>query len=166
MGRDPPDGSQALIMTIDIGSVAPDFTLKNQHGEDITLSSFRGEKNVVLVFFPFAFSGICTGELCEIRDNLDDFATADAEVLAISCDHFFSNRAFADRDGYSFSILSDFWPHGDVSRAYGTFNEGAGAPNRGTYVIDREGVLRWKVENGIPDARDIDAYRAALAELS
>ena len=153
-------------MTIDIGSAGPDFTLKNQHGEDITLSSFRGEKNVVLMFFSFAFSGICTGELCEIRDHLDDLTSEDAEVLAISCDHFFSNRAFADRDGYTFSILSDFWPHGDVSRAYGTFNDGAGAPNRGTYIIDREGVLRWKVEQGIPDARDLDAYRAALAELS
>src|SRR4051794_32374910 len=113
-------------MTLDIGSMAPDFTLKNQHGEDISLSSFRGAKNVVLVFFPFAFSGICTGELSDIRDRLEDFG--DAEVLAISCDHFFSNRAFADRDGYAFSILSDFWPHGEVSRSYGTFNEGAGAP--------------------------------------
>lgn len=153
-------------MNLVVGSPAPDFTLKNQHGEDIRLSSFRGEKNVVLVFFPFAFSGICTGELGEIRDNLDDFSNADAEVLAISCDHFFSNRAFADRDGYAFSILSDFWPHGDVTRAYGTFNDAVGVPNRGTYVIDREGILRWKVENGIFDARDLDGYRAALAELS
>ncbi|AXT84601.1 peroxiredoxin [Aeromicrobium sp. A1-2] len=153
-------------MTLDIGSAAPDFTLKNQHGEDVSLSSFRGDKNVVLVFFPFAFSGICTGELCELRDNLGDFESDGAEILAISCDHFFSNRAFADRDGYKFSILSDFWPHGEVSRVYGTFNEGAGAPNRGTYVIDREGILRWKIENGIPDARDLSAYRAALAEIS
>lgn len=159
------DLSYAFVMTLTIGEPAPDFTLKNQHGEDITLSSLRG-KNVVLVFFPFAFSGICTGELCEIRDNLDAFATDDAEVLAVSCDHFFSNRAFADRDGYEFSILSDFWPHGEVSRAYGTFNDGAGAPNRGTFVIDREGVLRWQVVNGIGDARDFGAYRAALADLS
>ena len=152
-------------MTLSIGDVAPDFTLKNQHGEEITLSSFRG-KNVVLVFFPFAFSGICTGELCEIRDNFRDFAGLDAEVLAVSCDHFFSNRAFADRDGYEFSILSDFWPHGDVSRAYGTFNDGAGAPNRGTYVIDGEGVLRWKVEQGIGEARNLEDVRKALADIS
>lgn len=152
-------------MSLSIGDMAPDFTLKNQHGEDISLSSFRG-KNVVVVFFPFAFSGICTGELCEIRDNLADFADVDAEVLAISCDHFFSNRAFADRDGYEFSILSDFWPHGDVSREYGTFNDGAGAPNRGTYVIDRDGVLRWKVEQGIGEARKLDDVRLALADIS
>lgn len=153
-------------MVLEIGASAPDFTLKNQHGEDITLSSFRGASNVVVVFFPFAFSGICTGELCEIRDNLTDLTAQGAEVLAVSCDHFFSNRAFSDRDGYTFSILSDFWPHGEVSRAYGTFNESAGAPNRGTYVIDADGVLRWKVENGISDARDLSAYREALAALS
>ena len=152
-------------MTLSIGDVAPDFTLKNQHGEDITLSSYRG-KNVVLVFFPFAFSGICTGELCEIRDNLGDFSNLDAEVLAVSCDHFFSNRAFADRDGYEFSILSDFWPHGDVSRAFGTFNDGAGAPNRGTYVIDGEGVVRWKIEQGIGEPRSLEDVRAALADIS
>jgi len=153
-------------MTIEISQEAPDFTLKNQHGEDVELSAFRGEKNVVLMFFPFAFSGICTGELCEIRDNLPDLTADGAEVLAVSCDHFFSNRAFADREGYTFSILSDFWPHGEVARSYGTFNEHAGAPNRGTYIIDRSGIVRWKVENGIPDARDIGDYRKSLATLT
>ncbi len=153
-------------MTIEIGQEAPDFILKNQHGESIELSSFRGDKNVVLMFFPFAFSGICTGELCEIRDRLPDLTAWDAEVLAISCDHFFSNRAYADRDGYTFSILSDFWPHGEVARSYGTFNEGAGAPNRGTYIIDKGGIVRWKVENGIPDARNLDDYTKALATLT
>ncbi len=152
-------------MTLSIGSAAPDFTLKNQHGEDITLSSYRGKK-VVLVFFPFAFSGICTGELCEIRDRLGELAGLDAEVLAVSCDHFFSNRAFADRDGYEFSILSDFWPHGDISRAFGTFNEEVGVADRGTYVIDREGVLRWTVNQGIGDARSLDDVRRALADIS
>lgn len=153
-------------MTIEIGQLAPDFTLKSHHGEEISLSSFRGIKNVVLVFFPFAFSGICTGELCEIRDNLGDFAELDAEVLAISCDHFFSNRAFADRDEYEFSLLSDFWPHGEVSRSYGVFNEGAGAPNRGSFVIDREGVLRWKIVQGIGQPRNLDDIREVLADIS
>lgn len=153
-------------MTIEVGQEAPDFTLKSQHGEEITLSAFRGAKNVVLMFFPFAFSGICTGELCEIRDSLPDLTGDDVEVLAVSCDHFFSNRAFADRDGYTFSILSDFWPHGQVSDLYGTFNEGAGAPNRGTYIIDKDGIVRWKVEKGISDARDLDDYKKALARLT
>jgi peroxiredoxin len=153
-------------VTLHIGSAAPDFTLTSQHGEDITLSALRGDRNVVLVFFPFAFSGICTGELCEIRDDIAAFESADAQVVAISCDHFFANRAFSDRDGYAFPVLSDFWPHGEVSRAYGAFNEDVGVPNRGTYVIDREGVLRWQVVQGIGDARDLSAYHSALAELS
>ena len=153
-------------MSLDVGSVAPDFTLRSQHGEDITLSSFRGDQNVVLVFIPFAFSGICADELGEIRDNIEVFEAADAQVLAISCDHFFANRAFSDRDGHTFPILSDFWPHGEVAKAYGTFNDDAGAPNRGTYVIDREGLVRWKVQKGIGDRRDLSEYRAALAGLS
>jgi mycoredoxin-dependent peroxiredoxin len=153
-------------MSIDVGSVAPDFTLKSQHGEDITLSSYRGDTNVLLVFFPFAFSGICTGELGEIRDNARVFEDDGVQVLAVSCDHFFANRAFADRDGYAFPILSDFWPHGDVAKAYGTFNDDAGVPNRGTYLVDREGIVRWMVQKGIGEPRDLAEYRTAVAELS
>ena len=153
-------------MSLAVGSVAPDFTLKSQHGEDVTLSSFRDDKKVVLVFIPFAFSGICTGELGEIREHLDAFEAADAQVMAVSCDHFFANRAFADRDGLTFPVLSDFWPHGEVATAYGTFNAEAGAPNRGTYVIDREGVVRWMVQKGIGEVRDLSEYQAAVARLS
>lgn len=150
-------------MTIEIGAPAQDFTLKNQYGEDIALSSFRGRKPVAVIFLPFAFSGICTGELCEIRDRIEEIEGV--EILAVTCDHFFSNRAWAEAEGYSFSILSDFWPHGEVSRAYGVFDEKVGAAVRGTYIVDTDGVVRWKVENGIPDARDFDAYREALAAL-
>jgi peroxiredoxin len=151
-------------MAIDVGTTAPDFTLKNQHGQEISLSALRG-KPVVLVFFPFAFSGICTGELCEIRDNLNVFADDGVTVLAISCDHFFSNRAFADRDGYTFDILSDFWPHGAVSQAYGVFEDAAGAARRGTFLIDADGIVRWSVENPIGEARDFQGYREALAAV-
>lgn len=153
-------------MSLGLGSVAPEFTLKSQHGEDITLSSFRGHKNVLLVFIPFAFSGICSDELGQLRDDIDAFEAADTQILAVSCDHFFANRAFADRDGLAFPILSDFWPHGEVATAYGTFDEGSGAPNRGTYVIDLEGVVRWKVQVGIGDKRDLSDYHAAVADLS
>jgi peroxiredoxin len=150
-------------MVLEVGDPAPDFLLKNQHGEDISLSSFRGAP-VVLVFFPFAFSGICTGEFAEIRDHAAELDGA--EVLAISCDHFFANRAFADAQELEFSVLSDFWPHGEVSRAYGIFNENEGVAERGTYVIDGSGVVRWKVEQGIGEPRDLGAYRKALATLS
>lgn len=152
-------------MTLQIGQPAPEFTLKNQYGEDVSLSGFHRDKNVVVVFYPFAFSGVCTGELCELRDQIADFSDEDTVVLAISCDHMFSLRAFAERDGYSFGLLSDYWPHGAVSSAYGIFNEKLGCSGRATFVIDKSGVLRWQVENQIPQARNVDDYRAILSEL-
>lgn len=151
-------------MTIEIGQQAPDFTLKNQHGEDVSLADLRGTP-VALVFYPFAFSGICTGELCELRDNLAVFSDAGVELLAVSCDPMFSLRAYAEQDGYQFSLLSDFWPHGEVARSYGIFNEDLGCAARGTYLIDAEGVVRWKVENQIGEARELSGYREAVAEL-
>ena len=152
-------------MTIEIGTEAPDFTLKNQHGEEVSLSALRGKK-ALLVFYPFAFSGICTGELCELRDNLASFNDLGAEVLAISCDPMFALRAFAEKDGLSFSLLSDFWPHGQVASAYGVFDEERGCALRGSFLVDEEGVVRWKVENGLPDARDLKSYVGALEEIS
>ncbi len=149
-------------VAIAVGDPAPDFTLKNQHGEDVTLSSFAG-RPVLLVFFPFAFSGICSGEFAEIRK--DPAALEGVEVLAISCDHFFANRAFADEQGLEFSVLSDFWPHGEVSQAYGIFNDEVGVAERGSYLVDGDGVVRWKVEQGIGDARDLGSYRQAVADL-
>jgi peroxiredoxin (alkyl hydroperoxide reductase subunit C) len=152
-------------MPLDIGRPAPDFTLKDQHGQDVSLTDFRGEKNLVLVFYPFAFSRVCTGELCELRDQIADFSDDRTALVAVSCDHMFSQRAFAERDGYSFPLLSDFWPHGAVSSAYGIFNEKAGCSGRATFIVDRDGVLRWMVENEIPQARDVEDYRKILADL-
>ena len=152
-------------MTLEIGRPAPEFTLKDQHGQDVSLSDFRGSKNVVIVFYPFAFSRVCTGELCELRDRITDFADESTALVAISCDHMFSQRAYAERDGYTFPLLSDYWPHGAVSQAYGIFNEKVGCSGRATFIIDREGVLRWMVENDIPEARDVEEYRKILAEL-
>lgn len=152
-------------MAISVGDVAPDFTLRDQNGADISLADFKGQKNVVLVFYPFAFSGICTGELCEIRDNLGAFVSDDVQVLAISCDHMFSQRAWADKEAYFFPLLSDFWPHGEVARAYGVFNERAGAALRGTFLIDRDGVVAWSLVNPIGEGRDFSGYHEALKTL-
>ncbi|SFC67228.1 peroxiredoxin [Streptomyces aidingensis] len=147
------------------GAPAPDFALRSQHGETIELASFRGEKNVVLVFFPFAFTGICTGELCALRDELPRFVNAGTQLLAVSSDAPFALRVFADQEGLEYPLLSDFWPHGEVSRAYGVFHEGKGCALRGTFVIDRQGTVRWSVVNGMPDARDVKDYAAALDRL-
>jgi len=150
---------------LSVGQAAPDFTLRDQNGVPVSLSEFRGEKNVVVVFYPFAFSGICTGELCEIRDNLGAFVGDDVQVLAISCDHMFSQRGWADKEGYFFPLLSDFWPHGHVARDFGVFSEKAGAPLRGTFLVDREGIVRWSLINEIGQARDFTGYHEALAQL-
>ena len=149
-----------------VGQVAPDFTLRDQQGKGVSLSDYRGVKNVVLVFYPFAFSGICTGELCEIRDNLGDFESDDVQVLAVSCDHMFTQRAWSDVEGYFFPMLSDYWPHGATAQAYGVFEKNGGFSTRGTFLIDRDGVVRWTLINGPSQRRDFDGYRAALHELS
>lgn len=147
-----------------VGQPAPDFELTNQYGEPVRLSSFRG-RNVVLVFYPFAFSGICTGELCEIRDNLAVFEDAGAAVLAASVDSKFSLRAYAEQEGYGFDLLADFWPHGSVAREYGVFDAGSGMARRGTFIIDAAGVVRYVVVNPRGQARDLSAYSDALAGL-
>ena len=149
-----------------LGAPAPDFTLRDQFGQDVTLSSFRGKKAVALVFYPFAFSGVCTGEMSGIRSRLADFMTFDTEVLAISCDPKFALRAFADADGLNFPLLSDFWPHGAVCRAYDVFDERSGSPRRSSYVIDKQGVLRWAVHNANPDGRDLDEHVRQLQALA
>lgn len=152
-------------MALEIGQPAPAFSLQNQHGESVSLADFVGKQHVVVVFYPFAFSGVCTGELCELRDSIAGFTDEGAVILAVSCDPMFSLRAFADRESLEFSLLSDFWPHGAVSTAYGVFNEHRGCSGRATFIVDRDGVLRWHVENEIPQARNLDDYRKVLASL-
>ncbi|MEJ7834136.1 MAG: peroxiredoxin [Nocardioides sp.] len=149
-----------------LGGPAPDFTLRDQFGQDVTLSSYRGTKAVVMLFYPYAFSGVCTGEMAGIRDRLADFLTFDTEVLAISCDPMFALRAFADQDGLNFPLLSDFWPHGEVARAYDVFDESAGCARRSSYVVDRDGMVRWAVHNAMPDGRDLDEHLAQLQAVA
>jgi peroxiredoxin len=147
-----------------VGEQAPDFELANQFGEPVRLSSLRG-RNVVVVFFPFAFSGICTSELCEIRDNLASFEYSNATVLAVSVDSKFALRAYAEKEGYEFDLLADFWPHGSVASRYGVFDEASGMALRGTFIIDAAGTIRYVVVNPRGQARELAEYRAVLAEL-
>lgn len=147
-----------------IGDPAPDFTLRDQFGQEVSLSSYRGTKAVAILFYPYAFSGVCTGEMAGIRDRLAEFMTFDTEVMAISCDPMFALRAFADADGLNFPLLSDFWPHGEVSRAYDVFDERNGCPRRSSYVVDREGAIRWSVHHSMPEGRDLDEHLRQLAD--
>ena len=148
---------------LQIGGPAPDFTLRDQFGQDVTLSSYRGTKAVAIFFYPFAFSGVCTGEMTGIRDRLDEFLTFDTEALAISCDPMFSLRSFADVDGLNFPLLSDFWPHGEIARAYDVFDERSGAARRSSYIIDKDGLVSWSVHNANADGRDLDEHLRQLA---
>jgi len=148
-----------------VGELAPDFELVDQHGTPVRLSSFRGHRNVLLVFYPWSLSRVCTGELCVLRDDLASFQNDDAQLLAVSIDSKYVQREFADREGFEFPVLADFWPHGEVARRYGVFDDVAGVALRGTFVIDRKGIVRWSVLRAIPDARDAQDYRGALAEL-
>ena len=152
-------------MAVEVGDQAPDFELKDQHGTPVRLSSFRGAKNVVLVFYPLAFSSVCSSELCAIRDEFPDVTREDVELLTVSVDSTYTHRAWSDAEHFTFELLSDFWPHGSVAKAYGVFDEDRGISVRGTFIIDKDGVVRWKVVHPIPQARDIADYQKALAAL-
>jgi mycoredoxin-dependent peroxiredoxin len=153
-------------MAVEIGDEAPDFELPDQHGAPVRLSSFRGSKNVVLVFYPLAFSPVCSGELCAMREDFPEVSRDDVELITVSVDSLYSHRVWAEQENFQFSLLSDFWPHGAVAKAYGVFDADRGVAVRGTFVIDKEGVVRWKVVNSIPQARDIADYQKALAALA
>lgn len=152
-------------MSIIIGDQAPDFELANQFGETVKLSDFRGVKPVVMVFYPLSFSGICTGELCELRDNFQKFENDDVELLAISVDSKYVQKQFAEHEGYKFSVLADFWPHGGVAKQYGVFLEENGFANRATFVINKDGDLVAKFVTAPGQARSLDEYDKALASL-
>jgi mycoredoxin-dependent peroxiredoxin len=152
-------------MAVEVGQLAPDFELKDQHGTPVRLSGFRGKKNVVLVFYPLAFSGVCSGELAAMRDEFPEASRDDVELLTVSVDSRYALRAWSDAEHFGFSLLSDFWPHGGTARSYGVFDENMGIATRGTFIIDKDGVVRWKVVNPVPQARDIADYQKALASL-
>ena len=152
-------------MTLDVGAEAPDFVLKDQNNQEVRLSDFRGRQAVLLVFYPLAFTGTCQGELTSVRDEIADFQSPTVQVLTVSVDSPYSHKVWADREGYDFPLLSDFWPHGAVAQAYGVFNDKAGFANRGTFLIDPAGVIRFAEVNGPGQARDQDRWRTAIASL-
>ncbi len=149
-------------MPLAVGSTAPEFTLKDQDNQPVTLSSFQGEKNVLLVFYPLAFTGTCQGELCQIRDELPKFQNDDTAVLAVSVCASPTHKIWAAEQGYTFPLLADFWPHGEVAQAYEVFNDAAGFANRGTFVIDKAGTIVFSEMNGPGEPRDQAAWDEAL----
>lgn len=159
-----PDAAPGLT-PLPVGSVAPDFELRDQNNEVVSLSAFRGQKAALLVFYPWAFTSICTGELAQLRDNVDKFANDHVQVLTISIDSGFAHKIFAQRDNLNFPLLADFWPHGAVAQAYGVFNSDAGVANRGTFLVDRDGIIRFSEVNEIGQGRDPQAWLDAIDAL-
>ncbi|GIF11707.1 peroxiredoxin [Actinoplanes teichomyceticus] len=152
-------------MPIEVGRPAPDFLLKDQNNQEVRLGNFRGRKAVLLVFYPLAFSRRCHGELTEIQQNLDGYANDRVQVLTLSVDSVYSHKVWAEQEGFAFPLLADFWPHGEVARAYGVFNEDSGFANRGTFLVDRAGTIRFAEMAGPGESRDQSAWRAALAAV-
>jgi peroxiredoxin len=150
---------------VGVGDAAPDFALRDHHGQEQTLAARRGERNVLLVFYPFAFTGVCTGEMRALSDHASSWEALDTDVLAVSCDSVPALRVFAEQEALAFPLVSDFWPHGAISSAYGAFDETLGAASRATFVIDRDGIVRWTVRTAIRDAREITDYLAALKAM-
>ncbi|MFD6951685.1 peroxiredoxin [Nocardiopsis sp. TSRI0078] len=152
-------------MTVPVGAAAPDFTLQDQYGQDVSPADLRG-RPVLLVFYPLAFSGVCSGELADLSERHAEFTGLGATVLAVSVDSVFSLRTWSDREGFPFALLSDFWPHGRVADAYGVFDHERGTARRGTFLIDAEGVVRWSVLTAASEPRDVDEYLKRLYELA
>lgn len=153
-------------MAVEIGQEAPDFELTDSEGGRTKLSEFRGKKNVLLVFYPLAFSRGCQSEFCTLRDENADLATGeDVEVIGVSVDSPFTLKAWKEKEQFPNRFVADFWPHGEVSQRYGVFVDGAGVATRGTFLIDTEGIVRWKETNEIGELRDQDGWRKALTDL-
>lgn len=149
-----------------VGDRAPGFRLPSASGPSVGLADHRGHRPVLVVFYPFAFSPICTSELDDMRDAVSHDAAFDrVQLLALSCDPKYSLRVFARERSYPFPLLSDFWPHGEVARAYGVFDTSHGMPLRGTFLVDVAGVVRFREVNEPGDARNQDGWRAAVAAL-
>jgi peroxiredoxin len=151
---------------VQIGDAAPEFALRNQNNQEVTLAQFKGEKNVLLVFYPLAFTGVCSGELQALRDERATFQNDNVQLLTVSVDSPFAHRVWDDQEGFGFPLLADFWPHGSTAQAYGIFDDTKGIARRGTFLLDKDGIIQWRVENDITTPRDTAAYREALAALT
>lgn len=152
-------------MSVEVGAAAPDFTLKDYNNEQFVLSRMLQDKAVLLVFYPLAFSSTCTGELCALRDDPGAFASEAVQAVAVSVDSPYALKVFADRESFEFPMLSDFWPHGRIAQLYGVFNETTGFANRGTFLIDRAGIVRFAEMNEPGQGRDPQRWRDAVSQL-
>lgn len=150
---------------LDVGDVAPNFILPDENGNPLELRLELEKSPIALMFFPFAFSGRCSGELCELRDNLDLFRNQHVRVLGVSVDSRYALAAWSEQEAFGFPLLSDAWPHGVVARGFGVFVDDRGVADRATFLIGTDGLIRARFVTSLSEARPIEAYRGALAAL-
>ena len=148
-----------------LGSPAPDFNVPDVHGARVSPSDLRGQA-VLIVFYPFAFTGICSNELADLRENREFFDSAQVRVLAVSCDPLPALKTWDEAENFGFDLLSDFWPHGQMAQSYGVFDERAGRAQRGSFLLDAQGIVRWSVVNEPGEARPMSAYVEAINALA
>jgi len=153
-------------MPLTAGTIAPDFTLKDQNNQDVCLAGFHNRKAVLLVFYPLTFTGTCRGELTEIQQHLADYQNDDVQVLAVSVDSPYSHKVWAIDQGFDFPLLADFWPHGGVADAYQVFDATRGVAGRGTFLIDAAGVIRFAELAGPGDHRDQTVWLRELVSIA
>jgi peroxiredoxin len=151
---------------IEVGDVAPDFTLKDQNEKDVALSGFKGKKKVVLSFHPLAWTSVCRDQMQDLEKHREDFDRLDAVALGLSVDSVPCKKAWAEAIGVKdTSLLADFWPHGGVAQAYGIFREKNGFSERAVFTVDREGAIRFKKIYPIREVPDIEEILKALEDL-
>lgn len=144
-------------MAIQTGDEAPAFDLRVEGDERVRLEDFRGRRNVLLVFHPYAWTAVCEEEARDLQENLPSFESAETDVVLVACDPPAARQAWKEHLGLTYTLASDFWPHGEAARAYGVFDEATGAPVRGTFLIDKGGVVVWSL------VHDADTRRRELA---
>jgi peroxiredoxin len=143
-------------MTIQTGSEAPEFDLEVDSSHRARLADFRGRRNLLLVFHPYAFTPVCEEEALDLQENLPAFESAETDVVLVSADSAPARQAWKEKLGLTYTLASDFWPHGEAARAYGVFDERRGTPIRGTFLIDKQGVVVWSL------VKDADTRRTEL----
>lgn len=152
-------------MAIETGEQAPEFDLEEAYGRPrVRLSDFRGKRNVLLVFHPFAFTPLCADEALDLQENLQSFDDAETDIVFVSCDTSAARQAWKEQLGTTYTFASDFWRHGVTAKAYGVFNEETGAPVRGTFLIDKDGVVIWSLVKP-PDTRRTEMVPGSLHAL-
>jgi mycoredoxin-dependent peroxiredoxin len=152
-------------VAIGTGDKAPEFDLEEASGKPrVRLSNYLGRSNVLLVFHPFAFTPVCTEEALDLQENLESFRNANTEIVFVSCDTSAARQAWKREIGADYTFASDFWSHGDAAKRYGVFNDQNGAPIRGTFLIDTNGVVIWSLVKN-QDTRRTEMVPESLGTL-